>query len=114
MSVAYIKTAGEVYKLQEFNHVVKVIKRLTYTHHYDVGHSLTRVTRCRNNLSEKLGREKVAHLTADSRGTEAATHTATYLTRYAKRVSVLIAHKNALDTLTVVEAEKIFYRAVYF
>ena len=114
MSVADVEAAGEVNKLQKLDNVVEIIERLTDAHHNDVGHSLTRIAGGGDDLTEKLGGEKVTHLAADGGGTEAASHTAAYLTGDAKSVAVLISHENTLDALAVVKAEEVLDRAVDF
>ena len=76
MAVADIESRFGIYELQELDNVIVVVKRLADAHHYDIGNALTRIALCGDDLAEKLGGEKVAHLATDGRGAEAAAHTA--------------------------------------
>ena len=79
MAVAYIKPVLMIYELQKFDDVIVIVKRLADTHHNDVRYPLTRGTLGGNDLPVKLGRIKIAHLAADGRRTEFASHAASNL-----------------------------------
>ena len=76
---SYIKSVGTVYKRQKFFNVIVIVKRLAYSHHYDIGNLFAEVFLRGYYLSRHLGRKKISRKSVQGRRAEGTAHTAACL-----------------------------------
>ena len=112
MAVADILPLGMIDQLQKLHHVIKIIKRLANAHHHNAANTLTAILGGGDHLPQQLTHREIAHLAADGRGTEFASHCTPNLRGDANRGAVLIVHQHALNTVPIGKLKQIFYSAV--
>ena len=110
--LTYVQTVLIRDHLQELHNIVIIVHGLTHSHYDNIRNSLTRVPCDLVYLVQHLRYFQTPYASPYRRCAELTSHPASYLRRYAHRITVMIPHQDTLNSIPVTKFKQILPCAV--
>ena len=103
---------GVVDQREKPQHLLKIIQRLSNSHHNNVGNRFSTVQLREQHLIQDLRGFQIPDLPASGRSAEHATHIAPHLAGYTDSIPMLITHQNRLNAISIFQPPQVLDRSV--